>query len=235
MFVKYSMSRSDLINASIASGMTGNRSRIIRLPSRSRRLRRNSQVPRFLTKRSKRNLKRAMVTFGEKKYFISQNVILQGDVATIGSLSDVPQASTDTSRNGDQITVRSIELDWIWSAADSFNIVRTIVFQWFPSGTPTASDLLILSVSLPYISPYNHDQRFKYKILMDVMNSVSTTSGQYAIVKRKYILGGFKRKIQYDAGGTNGTNKIYILTVSDSGVVINPTVNYIAKLNFSDN
>lgn len=234
MFVKYSMSRSDLINASISTGMTGNRTRMIRMPRRNRQQRMNTQIPRFLTKRSKRNLKRALVTLGEKKYFLTQNTISQGDVSTVTSISDVLQGDTDTTRDGDQLTVRSVEIDWIWAAADAYNITRVIIFQWFPSGAPTAGDILLLSVTLPYISPYNHDQRFKYKILMDVREVVSTLSGNYAVVRRKYLLGGYRRKIQYEAAGTTGVNKLYILTVSDSSLAVHPGVTYVAKLNFSD-
>lgn len=197
-------------------------------------------VPRHMSRRNKRNLRNNLIMLGEKKYFpISLINAPLDSVGRIDSLSDPPVGDGDSTRDGDQIQIRSIEFNWSMQlpgiAPDTSNIVRVIIFQWFPSSVPAVGSIL-LDTTTPQstvISPYNHDNRLQFKILMDVKSTLSV-QGQSVRVNRKYIKSGMRRKVQFLAGSLTGENKIYALSVSDSALVGHPTYNFYSKVNYSD-
>lgn len=205
---------------------------------RRRNYRRRKPVAR--KRRYKRFVKRVKAIAnkaGEKKFFATTSGGFQGIdwTGTITSISDVSQGDTDVTRDGDQIYIRSLEMSWEVAVGDTYNIVRLIVLQWFPATTPTISDILLTSGNNDSVlSPYSHDTRFQFKVLYDRKIHVNTDRPNMSL--RFRIWRNFRfRRIQYIGGGTTGQNKIYILKISDSGAVPNPTMANFAKMNFSDN
>lgn len=172
----------------------------------------------------------------EKKYFLQSTFSAAVSVTPdIGSISDVPQATTDEGRIGDQLTLRSIEVRLSAITSDTTNLMRFIVFQWYPNTTPVADDVLIPNAVLTsnqVYAPYNHDKRFMFRILYDRTMQLDTYNPAFAT---NFMIKKFPRsKIQYQLGGTTGQNKIYVLKVSDSTVTTHPTMNTVYKLNYSD-
>lgn len=208
--------------------------------SRRGRARRQIYVPKHMTKKQKHNLKMNLVTLGEKKY-VPRPQSLQSvgfDTMTgafVNDITNITIGDNDTNRDGDQFGIRSIECNWSWIAGDSTNICRFVVFQWFPNTTPTLSSIF-QDISVPTyapLSPYDHDGRFNFKILLDVKTAVSTY-GPGCQVYRKYITSGFKKKVQLVGGGLSGNNKIYVLGISDSGTTTHPGLTYFIKVNYND-
>lgn len=174
---------------------------------------------------------------GEKKYFsVSSGGFQTVDWSgTVTSISNIQQGDTDVTRDGDQAYIRSLELQWEASVGDTFNVLRFIVFQWFPATTPTVADILLTSGSNDgVLSPYTHDTRFQFKILYDRKMHLNTNTPNMSY--RYRIWKDFKyNRIQYLGGTTDGQNKIYVLKISDSGAITHPSVANFTKLNFSDN
>lgn len=201
--------------------------------------------------KSKRNLRRLgdklSVVMGEKKYFIDQvgqqSVISTGNIAA-ASLVDVPQGTADTNRDGDQITLTSIQIKYylqisFTTATELINYVRVIYFQYFPyigGGAPAVTDILLTA---DFRAPYNHDKRFDFHILHDKTHMLTAQAtgvpNDSSIRKEEFYLTKFKRrKVQFTAAGVNGSNKVWILYISDSGVIPHPLIQYYHKTNFKD-
>lgn len=196
--------------------------------------------------RSLRKLgKKLSVVIGEKKYFVNevapQNVLSTGQIA---SLTDVSQGDGDTQRDGDQLTMTSLQVNYflsmpLVSLGDVTNYIRIIIFQYHPfaSSVPGITDILLTA---DFRAPYAHDKRFDFNILADktfVLTAQSATApNSNAIKMNKFFIKTFKRrKIQFTAGGVNGTNKLYILYISDSTTTPHPSVSWYIKLNYKDN
>lgn len=165
---------------------------------------------------------------------------------------DVPQGDTDQSRDGDQlmwcghIDLTAQMVNGQGATGDTYNNIRFIIFQWHPNSSPTATLLLISGPSgNPDIySQYNHDNRQQYKILFDkvwktVGPNLSTSNGitdmtTTGVLKYKISLARATKKAQYIGGGAQGTNRLYILYVSDSVLATHPTLAFASKVVFRD-
>jgi hypothetical protein len=188
----------------------------------------------------------------EKKYFdvssAANNVTFNG---TIASLSDVTQGTTDITRVGDKLTMNSVELKFfaVPGTATLYSVVRLVVFLWRDDTTPTVNDLMQAGAgtSMLPLSPLDHDDRAKRKILYDkyfTMTYDNYGANQYganAIKVFKTFMDLKKwnlrdRTVSYFAGGTAGFNKIWIFYGSTNGTGANQPVSlsYYSRINFTD-
>lgn len=198
-------------------------------------------IPKHMPKKAKQNLKRNLRTLGEKKYNVFSYFGTVTNTGDILDLSNITQGDTDLTRDGDQIGIRSIEVnaqayqDNTVSTPSLSNIIRVVVFQWFPTTTPTPGSIFntTMEPALAPIVAYNHDNRFNFRILYD-KKFVLSLNGPTVVYNRKYILKGFREKIQYSAGTITGSNKVYACYVSDSSAGNHPVLAATFKINFSD-
>lgn len=208
----------------------------------------NAVMPIVRNKKASRKLaNRIGYMLGEKKYLYG--TVITGTTAsgTVTSLSTIAQGDGDSQRDGDQITVSSMEIRGFMypdqPAGANNQVFRMIIFQWLLSDLtpPVVNDVLLLA---EYTSLYNHDKRYQFRILYDKTYSTgvgSTAAGDYHVTPVSFhfrINRGFRRRIQYQGGGTAGTNKIYALLISSSDTLAvgsYPIVNWAFKLNYHDN
>lgn len=173
----------------------------------------------------------------EKKYHLvgsSQDIDYSGSVF---ALSTITQGDTDLTRDGDSLYLRSInlkgccQLDVLATSA----IVRIMVVQWFDDSTPAVSDILsgsyLGTVNAPS-SSYFHDQRNKFRVLYDRRVLLNDGNTECQIFDTKYLKPS-KRKIHFTAGTTTGSNKLWLVAVSDS-ISNLPTMNYVSRITFND-
>jgi len=168
----------------------------------------------------------------EKKYLPALILSSFSTTATIASLCDVIQGNTDQQRDGDQLYMLSLEIRLYTVAADIFNVLRLIVFQWFPNTVPLSSQLLFDPAN-GITSPYNHDQRYQFRVLYDKTN-ITGADWHAAQLMHRYITKIPHRKVQYVNASIVGTNKLYYYIVSDSGVAPHPSVAGYFKMNYKD-
>lgn len=171
----------------------------------------------------------------EKKYlpYVNSNAVTT--TPQIQTLSEVPQSagnSTDVTRIGDTIRIRSLQFNYTIAIGDTTNFVRLIFFQWKPTTTPVASNILLDTVTSPWLSPYNHDYRQSFIVIKDAFHKLDVN---IPVVYNRLMFTQFMlRKIQYVAATVTGSNKLYVLLVSDSGAAAHPVASWSGKFNFTD-
>lgn len=152
-------------------------------------------------------------------------------------ITDVMNGSTDVTRIGDKCTGTSLQIRFnidpplVDDQAQTI-MWRVVVFIWKDDTDPIIGDILLTTASRPITPPLaflNHDKKIKRKILYDkTFSSVSswdntentiTGSENGNIYRDVFIpLKGQKNRlniINYQAGGTTGVNKIWVLLVNN--------------------
>jgi len=206
-----------------------------------------------LNPRQKKEVDKIILRNQEVKYFVggfsASNVT---NTAVINGVPfDIPQGDTDTERDGDHLKwlgkVR-MNFQMIANGSAEHNTIRLILLQWHPTSlaTPLPVPLSILLTgptgSVDVMSHYNHDQRQNYKILYDqVFDLASNTTVDAAgitdkIVITKHIkvsLAKARKQVQYVSGGLQGTNRLFLIYVSDSAL-LHPTLALHSKVFYTD-
>lgn len=188
----------------------------------------------------KAEVKRLISAAKEKKYY---QLTFSSGVDTTGTVVDctpIPQGDSDSHRDGDEATIQEVDFSLLVRGADSTNLVRVVLVQWYQSTTPTLANVIQGyegSANLDFIRPTVHDTRKTFHVMYDRTfslndNSTGSADGYQILVKKKLTPG--RKKIQYTAGSTSGFNKIYALMFSDSGAAANPTPYGVVKTLYTD-
>jgi len=155
----------------------------------------------------------------------------------ITKISTIPQGDTDSTRDGDQANVFSIELRGslaIPSTGDQTNVLRIICFRWMQddSSAGPAGVTDILQTLTPY-SPYDRDnfRAKKFLVLHDELVGASITGPAVRIFSFKLDK---QFRIGYQATATTGTSNVYIASISDSGASVHPVVSWVSRVWFKD-
>lgn len=216
-----------------------------------RMFRKQNQPP--LNPRQKKEVDKIILRNQEIKYFVggfsASNVT---NTAVINGVPfDIPQGDTDSERDGDHLKwlgkVR-MNFQMIANGSAKHNTIRLILFQWHPTslGTPIPVPSSILlsgpTGSVDIMSHYNHDQRQNYKILYDqvfdlvgdyTVDPAAVTTTTVITKHVKVSLAKARKQVQYNAGGLQGTNRLFLIYVSDSAL-LHPTLALHAKVFFTD-
>ncbi len=187
--------------------------------------------------------KSAARSTSEKKF---HDVVTTGTIQDIPvgvALTDVPQGSTDLTRVGDSLTVKSLQIRISTLRADSTNIGRLVIIQWLPTieGIPPVAELFQLAtggVTAP-LTQFNHDHRRDYRVLWDSkpynLDGVQQEQRLHTVYLPLYKMKKVVKKIQYVAGSTTrGAGKLFIFGISDSTAVTHPPFNFRSRVNFTD-
>lgn len=221
-------------------------------------MRSKTMYGRKLNPKQKKEVKTIIARRQELKYFhyvqAATAVSTTADVS--GSPFDIVQGDQDQERDGDRLQwCGTLEFNLqvvsgqTAGTSDLYNNVRVMLFQWHPTSTsapsPVASDVLSQGPSgNPDIySVYNHDTRQNYKILFDRVYRVTlNTNGTIAdnsnsttgIRRLRISMKKARKDVQYVGNGLQGTNRIFLLTVSDSALATHPTLAFASKIFFRD-
>ncbi len=173
-----------------------------------------------------------------KNFVITDNAHSITNTATIFSLTDVTQGSTDIQRIGDKLNATTLDLRYSFQSAASGNTVqraRVLVFQWNNDTAPTQADMILVTSGLETKAPYNTDRAAMYKIMYDK----TVTMGEPA-TGWQLSTGLFRRKLKipnknmsFQAGSTTGQYKIWFLAITESSS-FSPVLDLVTRLNFSD-
>lgn len=197
-------------------------------------------------------VKRLIRGVQESKYFdASLGLTTITYSSNIGKVTTIPQGDTDITRDGDSLIPTSFEISWVWTGFQSadpalaYDLCRIIVFRWHPDDNvdaPTAAKILAQVNGFAPYSPYEHDQRRKFTVLMDrrerVMQMLSTagieqpTTGSQTVFHHKRLRLK-KVPIRYNGAGTTGSQNLYVMMVSDEQTD-GPTGSYYCRVNFTD-
>jgi len=163
------------------------------------------------------------------------------DAGTIASLGlETGQGDGPVgARQGDLITPTHLELRYAWTAGDTSNLTRLIVFQWHPDDNVDPPTVLNRVVSVASQGSSNFplaiiifDQK-NFTILHDSLQ-VANDSGDLTTNPRLVNIYGKKmRKVRSTNGAFRGFNNIYYVAMSDSSAVPHPQLRINAKLTYN--
>lgn len=199
---------------------------------------------------SKKQVLNVVMGAAEKKYYsLAVDAVAVDSAGTVTDLTPIPQGVTVNSRVGDSLYMTSLEFNYQTVGAlgtdnNRVSYIRVILFQWYPSSTPSASNILLTTGVNSIIAPYNHDKRFEFKILYDkthtMFNTVnlgtgwSNLDGAVCPKVKTMVIGGFRHKVNFSPGLTSGVNKLYCLVLSNGASGNLPNWSAVSKLNFKD-
>jgi hypothetical protein len=167
----------------------------------------------------------------ELKWFGYVDDTLISTIPSIDSICDVPQGTTDNTRVGDSLNLSDVLLKIAWfqnAAPTPVNTisfaqplqVRLMVIQWYPSVTiPALTDILDNVVYSNIYAPVKHDKRQMFRVLYDklsyIVNGTDRSMHQF-IFSKKFNSGDKLSKVQYLNGSTQGTNKLFTVSITDA-------------------
>lgn len=213
---------------------------------------------RKLNKRQVKDVKRLINRNIELKYFpyVANTTSVTSTGASVGNPFDVPQGNTDTSRNGDslkwcgKIDFRFEIVNGFGATADLYNKVRVVIYQFkdatISGQSPIPSQIFINGPSgaIDVLSQYNHDFRHDYHILFDktyhtalstnVANSTQAPNSTTGVKHYRISLKKANKVVQYQGGGGQATNRLFLYYISDSSAATHPTIQYSLKTFFRD-
>ena len=173
--------------------------------------------------------------YDERESYNAAGTPLDNAGSTLNVMTEPPQGSSKNERIGDRISITSVQVIFscYFPTAGNptlFNRWRLIIFVWKDDTTPTLGEILE-DVTIPTISPFNHDNKVKRKILYDKLFTQTFSSATRATdgialansneqIMRKIILPSkLWRKysnIYFTAGAGGAVNHIYYLAVSET-------------------
>jgi len=191
---------------------------------------------------------RAIVRVAQEFKFFDSKEFAQSATTTPTQLaiSAVPQGSTDSTRDGDQINLQSLWLKFetylqgTGGTNDFTDQVRLVVYRYHPMSSathPVPADVLQdLSVAQSAtMTPYTWDNRKDYTVLIDETWNLSGNgpSDFGKTFHLKWKTPGIPA--HFSAGSTTlQTNGIFALIMSDSLVATHPQFNLWSRVVYSD-
>lgn len=159
-------------------------------------------------------------------------------------IAAVPQGDGVTARNGDKIKLLSLTGQFNFFAGDSsFATLRMVAFAWRPDSDPdlpTQAEIFqnvnaLISTYLNPLSSLNHRniRSRKIVVLSDKLMHIDTAGGQVRTFRLRHT---FRKKhiITYAGAFLTGQYKIYIIFLSEGGVLTPPGIRGYTRLNFTD-
>lgn len=205
-------------------------------------VKRNVYKRRFKKRRginTARQVRAIVNNMAEKKVYrdaISSNTDWNG---TITDICDMIQGDANNERLGDSVYLQSFNLRTHFSASSTNQIIRFIVFQWLDDDVPVPSSILnssqVGTLNAP-LAPYDVDKHnATFKVLSTKTYQITNGSnGNSQGVYSLYIKGNMKPYVQFQKTTTVGTNKIYLLTITNDTAINSIPVNGITALRYTD-
>ena len=111
------------------------------------------------------------------------------------------------------------------SASDGADTIRTIIFQWFDSSTPTVGNILNTGNGVePILAPYQWGNRKMRRILSDKCYTTVSTASNDERTDNIFIPGSRLQKTWFSSLNANTVKgNLYVLQVSNSVVAPNPS------------
>lgn len=170
------------------------------------------------------------------------DTILDSSLATTATRFDlcaVPLGNRMYERIGSTISVKSLEVSAYVQLGDPTNLVRVVVIQWHNdgtlTGTPSWGDIFnTAGVTNPrdICGFYNRSLRSRdYTVLEDIM---ARLDAGYTNCLIRFTINEFTHLMTFADGNTTGFNHLYMLIISDSGVVTHPAINGYSRVYFID-
>lgn len=197
-----------------------------------------------LTKKQKMQVAKLIKAPVEIKYYDTTFDAISASLAPIiDDISAPAEGTGEDQRIGSNINLESIQYNLCIVKADDTNVVRIAILQWFPdaendypswqqlfqyhtAGSPSGLQQLM--------SPYQLGQggTRNFRFLMDEIFYLDSDNPMQFL--KGYINKGFKKGLECNGTSERGTNHIYLLYASDSGVTTHPLIYGDCRVRYSD-
>jgi len=224
-----------------------------------RQLKRNQAPPPPLTREQRAQVRQMIEAKIERKAFaFSTGFIAVTTAGTTTRLTGIASGSGRVQRVGDLVTVKKLSFRYVVqvgatgliAAADQYNTVRVIVFRWLEDDgavAPVTSNILSgLASSNVTLQNYNYDDKQLYQVLHDKTHVVfntpiwngSAAQWQHGVegtfVTPETVEYKMNSPIEFDFDNIQGTGHLYVLLVSDSAFTPNPSIEFVAEVEYLD-
>jgi hypothetical protein len=202
-----------------------------KLMSSSKASRRNSDK-----KNSIRALVRSeIVGMKQLKWFdVYSGVTSVTNVPTFIDTTSIAVGTNVSQRVGAEVLMKSLRISGSWVVGDPTQLARFVVFKWFPSNSsdvPSLSELTTATGSNACIGGWLQYKPSRFQILYDRLEKLDTLAHP---IKDFTFNVRINSKLDYDTGSTTGRNHIYIMYVTDSGVIPTPSISFTYQVIFND-
>jgi len=184
---------------------------------------------------------------GKTQMKIIDNLSTTSSVSTSGAilpgLSGPSQGVALNQRTGDVIYLEKMYITYTVNAAntDVFSSFRVIIFQWHPNSAlaaPTVADILQNS-SYNVYAMYDWNFSNQYTILYDRIHSMAgiataPTASTNQVWSGEITLARAVKRSVFQLGTTFGSEQLYCLAISDSGVTPFPVFTIGTRITYSE-
>lgn len=160
---------------------------------------------------------------------------------TVTPLTNIAQGVTVNQRVGDSALLEALFLNFDVNVANSdvFTTSRILVFQWLVNTAlhvPVIADILQTASTLSMV---NFNTSNQYIVLLDELifqSGLATAPTATSLVGRSHAISvsSAKKRLEWNAAVTTGSNQIFILYISDSAIAPFPGLNYTSRVLFDE-
>lgn len=145
--------------------------------------------------------------------------------------------------NGNQIRPQAVTVKYWAETAQTYNVLRVMLIQWFDAATPVLSGILQNTVTgQGVISPTLVTNKEYIKVLFDKTHMLAPSAGDAAIVGNGiidpvtiYIPGKRLRPTRFNSGSnTVQDGNLYLIAVSDDTALGTVNLTWSSRVTFSD-
>jgi len=171
----------------------------------------------------------------EKKWINSAAITTSSISPTVYDMTSISTGATIDTRIGNSIRITNIKLKANFLIADTTNIIRLMIVEWFPD---TANDTLdygevltdVSSTERSMIAPFIPTKPSKFKIHWDKIIYLDTYHPRESAEFNKKV----NIRVAYGNAVNTGVHHLCLMHFSDSAAVSHPGFNYEALLQFVD-
>jgi len=171
----------------------------------------------------------------EKKWINSAAITTSSISPSVVDMTSISTGATIDTRIGNSIRITNIKLKANVLLADTTNIIRFMLVEWFPD---TAADTLdygevltdVSSTERSMISPHIPTKPSKFKVHLDKTFYLDTYHPRDHFEFNKKV----DIKVAYGNAVNTGVHHLCLMHFSDSAAVSHPGFNYEALLQFVD-
>ena len=210
----------------------------------SRRKRGRKLKGKGLTRKQKAQVSSMVKAPIEKKFY--DTAYVASAVSLTPAFTDITSPAEGTGMDqytGGRIDIQSLQYRFVFTKSDTTNYIRYVIFQWFSDTTSDAPSwekimqnqtlgvpTTLYDITSPYVLDRGSTSSFKILVdeqfYMDAENSIQLVKG--------FINKGFKKTAEVYAPNSYGSNHIYLMYVSDSGVSTHPSISGFTRCRFLD-
>jgi hypothetical protein len=189
------------------------------------------------SKKVKREIMQSLNSRLQLKWIAPAALTTVGYTGVIVDLASPSQGTAVNNRIGNNIFVRDVRINWNLLVADTTNLVRLTLVVWFPND---ASDSIQLnevytdtgSGTRSCLAGINPTKPSRFRLLHDELLSLDTYHPQLSgSIYKKF---NNDQKVSFNSSGTTGMSKFFLIAVSDSSAIPDPSFNYEVLVNYTD-